>query len=438
MGRRSPRPPSRGAEAPADLAGWLQRLERAHPQAIDLGLERVAAVGRRLGLLEPAATVLTVGGTNGKGSVAAALEALLRAAGRRPGVYTSPHLARFNERVRIDGREAGDEALVAALERVEAARAAAGVSLTYFEHGTLAAFDCFERAGCDAWVLEVGLGGRLDAVNAVDADVAVVTSVGLDHTDLLGDDLAGIAAEKAGVFRPRRPAVIGQPAPPPALLEQARRIGALPFRAGREFTWTGTAEGWSWHSEGRGSWRGLPAPAAPGGAAQANAATALAAFAQLPEAASLGSAPVAEALAGVRVPGRLERRWEAGLEWLLDVAHNADGAAELERVLAGSPAPPRCHAVFAAAQRKEPAVMIEAVAARVDHWYLPRMPEADMHDCRALAAAVAQRGGRLSAVGDGTAATLEALRRNAGEGDRVLVFGSFRTVAAVRAQQGWG
>jgi len=432
--------PRSGAQPgePADLAGWLARLEGAHPAAIELGLERVRAVGERLGVLEPAARVITVAGTNGKGSVARTLEALLRrAAGLTTALYTSPHLHRFNERLRLDGAEAADAPLAAAIARVERARAQAGVRLTYFEHTTLAAFDLFQRSGADTWILEVGLGGRLDAVNAVAPDVAVVTGIGRDHTDLLGADLAGIAREKAGIFRAGRPAVIGQPDAPAALHEAAAAIGAAVVEPGTGFA-TGEAGDGSWWWQGGGlRWSGLPAPQVPGAAARGNAATALAAFAQLPEAQRADSASVAAALAGARVPGRLERIPDGGLEWLLDVAHNADGAAELAEVLAALPAAGRCLAVFAVAARKDAGTVVAAVQPQVDAWYLPEPGEADMRSAAEAAEAVAAAGGRTALCGLDLAATLAAVQRDARSGDRVVVFGSFRTVAAVQTQQGW-
>ncbi len=432
--------PASGPRAgePADLAGWLARLEAAHPVAIELGLERVSAVGERLGVLEPTARVITVAGTNGKGSVARLLEALLRrAAGLTTALYTSPHLHRFNERLRLSGAEAPDAPLAAAIARVERARAQAGVGLTYFEHTTLAAFDYFQRSGADAWILEVGLGGRLDAVNAVAPDVAVVTCVGRDHTDFLGDDLADIAREKAGVFRRGRPAVIGQPDAPAALREAAAGVGAGLVEPGTGFS-AGEADDGSWWWQGSGlRWSGLPAPRLPGAAARGNTATALAAFAQLPEAQRAASASVAAALAEARVPGRLERIADGALEWLFDVAHNADGAAELAAVLAGLPGAGRCLAVFAVAARKDAGAVVAAVQPQIDAWYLPELAEVDMRSAAEVAETVAAAGGCTALCGADAAATLAAVRREARPGDRIVVFGSFRTVAAVQAQQGW-
>src|SRR5436190_11235204 len=240
------------------LAEWLDYQQRVHPREIALGLERVRAVAVVMGLHRPAPVVITVAGTNGKGSTVAFLEAMCRAAGHRVGAYTSPHLLRYNERVRIDGRDADDAALCASFERIEAARGA--TALTYFEFGTLAALDLFERAALDVALLEVGLGGRLDAVNLVDADAAIVTTVDLDHQDWLGTDRAAIAREKAGVFRVGRPAVIGDPDSPPGLIERALEIDAQPIRAGVDYSWRTVDEaGWCWTSRD-GMSLALPAP----------------------------------------------------------------------------------------------------------------------------------------------------------------------------------
>ncbi len=424
--------------APADLDGWLARLEAAHPTAIDLGLERVAAVGQRLGVLEPAARVITVGGTNGKGSVARTLEGLLEGLGVPTALYTSPHFRRFNERMRLHGTEVGDAPLVEALGRVEEARAAAGVSLTYFEHTTLAAFDLFARSDASVWILEVGLGGRLDAVNTVDADVAVVTRIARDHAEFLGDDLASIAVEKAGIFRAGRPAVIGQSDAPAALFRSARSVGAEVVAAGRDFTFAETAgDAWSWRC-GPHHWQDLPAPAVPGAAARGNVATALAALVQLPEGAGADPAAVARLLGGIRVPGRLERITAGSLEWLLDVAHNADGAQELARVLADAPARGRTRAVFAVAARKDAGALIAELRGWVDAWYLPQLDEPDMRRADELAGPLAEADETVVCCGDDMAATLATLEGQARPGDRVVVLGSFRTVAAVQAHKGWG
>ncbi|TNF36330.1 MAG: bifunctional tetrahydrofolate synthase/dihydrofolate synthase, partial [Gammaproteobacteria bacterium] len=232
--------------AARSLDHWLSLLETRHPSVIELGLDRIASVLQRMALPRLATHIITVAGTNGKGSTVACINALLVAQGMRTGVYTSPHLVRFNERIVIDGQPVDDDTLCAAFERIESVRG--GISLTYFEFTTLAAFAVFADAALDAVVLEVGLGGRLDAVNAVDADIAVVTRIALDHQDWLGDSLEQIAAEKAGVMRAGKPAVIGQPAPPQSLREAAVALGAPWYGRGEQFDLVATAQGWEWQA----------------------------------------------------------------------------------------------------------------------------------------------------------------------------------------------
>src|SRR5579859_454571 len=257
------------------LDEWLSYQERVNVRSIELGLDRVRAVWQRMGAQPPARRVITVGGTNGKGSTVAMLEAMLTAGGQRVGCYTSPHLLRYNERIRIEGREAGDEALVASFERIEAARGE--IPLTYFEFGTLAALDLFARAGLDVAVLEVGLGGRLDAVNIIDADVAVVTTVDLDHMDWLGPDRDRIGVEKAGIARAGRPVIVGEADPPLGLLQALERIGARVERAGVDFSVQREATGWRWaHRDGT-AWA-LPDPALAAPVQYANAAASVAAL----------------------------------------------------------------------------------------------------------------------------------------------------------------
>lgn len=428
-----------------ELTEWLARLEAAHPQTIELGLERVAAVGEALDLLRPSARVVMVAGTNGKGSVAATVAALGAAAGYRVALYTSPHLVRFNERVRIAECEASDAALCSALARVEVGRQALGVSLTYFEHTTLAAFDLFARSACDLWVLEVGLGGRLDAVNCLDADVSVITRIAYDHQDFLGNDLAQIAREKAGILRAERPAVIGDPQAPPALYQAAQALRAAPvLRAGVDFHYQAGGEGhgrdrWTWQwPAGAVNYTHLPLPAISGAAALSNAATALAAFHQLPHAERVQSRQIAAALRRVCLPGRLQQIDDGPLEWLLDVAHNADGATELASVIAASPVPLRTYAICAVAARKDAAAVMEAVAGCFDLWHLPQLDDPQLHEPEALAMQLRLRGETVASCGESLPELLAAVIRQACPGERIVVFGSFRIVAAVIQQQGWG
>ncbi|HEY9142794.1 MAG TPA: Mur ligase family protein, partial [Arenimonas sp.] len=256
------------------LEQWLDYQQQVHPRSIDMGLERVGEVARRLGLGRPARRVVTVGGTNGKGSTVAFIEAIARAAGLKVGAYTSPHLLRYNERVRIDGADAGDAALVAAFERIEAARG--DTPLTYFEFGTLAALLLFEAAGLDLAILEVGLGGRLDATNIVDPDCAVITTVDLDHQDYLGDSRESIGFEKAGILRAGKPCVLAEKDPPSSVLRHAYAIGAFAIRGFSDYLVDDLDTGWRWREPGYEI--DLPDPAMPAPAQRGNAAAAIAAL----------------------------------------------------------------------------------------------------------------------------------------------------------------
>jgi len=426
-------PPARQA-APrrfARLADWLDWQQGLHPSAIDLGLERVRRVGERLGVVAPGCPVITVAGTNGKGSCVAYLEAMLGAAGYRVGTYTSPHLLRYNERIRVGGREASDDELVEAFARVDAARAED--SLTYFEFGTLAAFDLFARAGCDVWVLEVGLGGRLDAVNIVDPDVAIVTAVGLDHTDWLGADRDSIGFEKAGIFRGGRVAVYAEPDLPGSVRAHADAIGAELWLAGRDYRWHGDDGRWRFSGKA-GDIADLPPPGLIGGHQRQNAAAALAALQALQARLPVTAAAMAAGIAAARVPGRFQV-FPGQVEWILDVAHNRDSAQELAGSLAARPCPGRTLAVFAQLRRKELNEVIEPLAARIDGWWLLELPDADARPSAEVAEALRHRG--VQPVDAGPAEfVFAAVERSARPGDRIVVFGSFRTVEEALRHRG--
>ncbi|MEJ2176281.1 MAG: bifunctional folylpolyglutamate synthase/dihydrofolate synthase, partial [bacterium] len=306
------------------LADWLRRLETLSPKEIDLGLDRVAEVLGRMGLALPARVIL-VGGTNGKGSSVEMLRALLADTGVT-GTYTSPHVVRYNERIAVDGVPAGDEAIVAAFERVEAARG--GTLLTYFEFGTLAALAVFEAARVDTAILEVGLGGRLDAVNVVDPDASLITNVSLDHCDWLGDDVETIGREKAGIMRSGKPVVFAAPDLPASVAAHAQAIGARLIRAGHDYGWTPAEDGrWSWRGR-QTDLRGLVPPSLGGPVQLQNAAGALALVEGLGLAPQLEPEHVNRALTALRLPGRMQvLRLEQ--RWMLDVAHNPAAAAAL-------------------------------------------------------------------------------------------------------------
>ncbi len=420
------------------LDEWLAYQERVNVRSIELGLERVRAVWLRMGAAAPARCIVTVGGTNGKGSTVALLEAILRAAGLRVGAFTSPHLLRYNERIRLDGAEAQDDALVAAFERIEAARG--DIPLTYFEFGTLAALDLFARAGLDAAILEVGLGGRLDAVNIVDADAVAITTIDLDHMDWLGPDRDSIGREKAGIARAGRPAIVGESSPPAGLIQALAAAGALVERAGADFTVERLDAGWRWrHRDGTG-WE-LPDPALAAPVQYANAATAIAvlhtlqAQGSLPLTAQALQAAVATGLRTAKVPARLQALG-GDPPLFVDVGHNPQAARALAEWLDAQPAAPT-HAVYGSLADKDAAGVIAALGSRISHWHLaglehdtPRgMPVAEL---ATLLREVLPEA-RSDAHGDVRGALLAA-RRHAGHGERILAFGSFFVATAVLAE----
>ena len=403
---RKRRSPESGEMTDRNLQAWLQRLESAHPTEIELGLERVATVAANLGLDSPSVPVITVAGTNGKGSTVAVMEAVLIAAGRCPGAYTSPHLLAFNERIRVAGEPAGDEDIVAAFEAIEAARG--DISLTYFEVATLAALQVFARAGVDILLLEVGLGGRLDAVNLVDADVAVITRIALDHQDWLGDDLDQIALEKAGIMRAGRPVVIADPDAPATLGRRAEELGALAIEP-RELE------------------DALPLPP---GLIETNVRAALAALAQLPE------PPAPEAivagLGAVTLSGRRELRDVAGVHYVLDVAHNPDAVNKLLEYLSLNHCNGRTLCVFSVMGDKDIDAMIDAASGAFDAWFLAALPElpraAQPSD---VAARLHQAGQGMISVSKNVRQAFRRAQTLLAPGDRLVIFGSFHTVAAV-------
>ncbi|MCC5871464.1 MAG: bifunctional folylpolyglutamate synthase/dihydrofolate synthase [Gammaproteobacteria bacterium] len=404
------------------LDDWLARLERLHPREMDLGLERLRQVFERLGGRRPAPTVITVAGTNGKGSVVATLQALFRQHGWRVGVTTSPHLHRFNERIVITGQTASDADIMTAFERIERARG--NITLTYFEFAILAAFELMADAELDVAVLEVGLGGRLDAVNLIDADVAVISSVDLDHEAWLGPDRETIGREKAGILRHGQPLVVGELDPPQSVLDRAAELEVPVYRAGRDFHWDETPGGAIFRG---GAERQVELGCLP--QAQllpANLAAALQAASLLLE---LVPAHVHDALAGLDLPGRAQRRWALGSEWILDVAHNPHALAALvERI--GTER--RWVAVFGTFGDKRSDRMLELLEPCVTAVHLAPTPGSRGQSAAAL-------GQRLVVVakalprqehGDVAAALGAALDDARRLGQGVLVVGSFTLVAA--------
>jgi dihydrofolate synthase/folylpolyglutamate synthase len=443
-------------EQPRTLAQWLAYCEQLHPVAIDLGLERVKAVAERM-KLQLGCPVITVAGTNGKGSTCAMLEAVLQQAGYRTGVFTSPHLVRFEERLRLSGEAVDASKLVAACACVQRARGhfdeengaesrpdggLPEISLTYFEFTTLAILQVMAESALDVAILEVGLGGRLDAVNIIDADCAVITSIDLDHTELLGDTREAIGFEKAGIMRAGRPVVVSDPMPPASLADYAAQVGADLWQAGRDFSVLGDKQQWGWAtSEGRGARRysGLAYPALRGANQLVNAAGVLAALTALRERLPVTAQAVRNGLAFVELPGRFQVI--AGQPTLvLDVAHNPHSAAALAANLDAMGFFPTTHAVFGAMADKDLATMFARLNLLVDRWYFTDLPTPRAQTALGLQqqwAAQNQRKDVTLAAHSSTHAdpvsALQSALAAANPTDRIVVFGSFYTVGGVLA-----
>ncbi|MBE5203675.1 bifunctional tetrahydrofolate synthase/dihydrofolate synthase [Pectobacterium quasiaquaticum] len=403
-------------QATSPLVTWLHYLEHLHAQAIDLGLERVKQVAEHLQLLQPAATIFTVAGTNGKGTTCCTLESILLAAGLRVGVYSSPHLLRYTERVRIQGKELPEALHTQAFADIEAGRGA--VSLTYFEFGTLSALQLFKQANLDVVILEVGLGGRLDATNIVDADVSVVTSIAIDHTDWLGNDRESIGREKAGIFRQGRPAVVGEPDMPGTIADVAAEKGAQLRRRGRDWEYSMQRETWSWQDKQRELSR-LPLPNVP----LANAATALAAlhYSSL----NVSEEAIRQGLQHAALPGRFQTV-QVSPRLILDVAHNPHAAAYLANRLAGLPKTGKVRAVVGMLSDKDIVGTLAHLTPLVDEWYC-----ASLEGPRgATAQQIAEHLTRSQSFSDVVAAWQQAMSEST-EQDIVIVCGSFHTVAHV-------
>jgi len=408
------------------LADWLERQQKSHPSAIDLDLTRVRSVAQRLELLPPPFRSVIVAGTNGKGSTVAYLDSLLRVAHKRVGRFTSPHLVRYNERICIDGREASDADLVASFERIEAARGA--TTLTFFEYNTLAALDLFTRANVDVAVLEVGLGGRLDATNIVDADVGVVCSIGLDHVEWLGDSLEQIGREKAGIFRAGRPAVLGSENMPASVWQVIEQLRAHPVAPGRQYHVRRHGELWDFEF-GDSKLADMPLPSLTGEHQVGNAATAIAALVALAAGDSslvLNRLEIIRALSLVSVAGRFQRV-PGEVEWILDVAHNVPAAETLRDNLRRLPPARRTVAICGILGDKDIRGITSTVAGEIDAWIPvtldgPRAVSADQiaQQLPANASVLVRAGNVAEACRVARAATHPQ--------DRVLVFGSFLTV----------
>lgn len=406
-----------------NLQQWLERIEACHPSEIELGLDRLKQVAERLDLSLDTAFKVVAGGTNGKGSSLAMLDAILLQAGLTTGRYSSPHFLHYNERVLLDGSPCSDETLCEAFEAIESARG--DISLTYFEYGTLAALLVMSAANVDVMLLEVGLGGRLDAVNIVDADLAMVSTVALDHIDWLGPDRESIGFEKAGIYRSGKPALCGDPEPPQSLLAHAREIGAVLYARDQAFSFSYDEMGWDWQGQstvGVLTLKGLPNPGMP----LANAAMILQAVQLMPF--GISEQQVRDGLQQAQLTGRMQSCQWRGLDLLLDVAHNPEAASYLAAQLQQAQGP--VHLVLGMLRDKDIASVITALAPVVEHWYPVGLDVPRGSSAAQLCNELAQAGICSDRV-HAKAGVAEALTHlaDAGVPDKVVVAGSFFTVA---------
>ena len=415
------------------LADWLAHCERLHPTSIDMGLDRVRTVAERMGLKFDC-PIIIVAGTNGKGSTCAMLEAILMQSGYRTGLYTSPHLVHFEERCRVRGEIASAPELAENFARVESARVKNGdeISLTYFEFTTLAILQLLADARLDVAILEVGLGGRLDAVNILDADCAVITSIDLDHMEFLGTTREAIGFEKAGIMRAGRPVVVSDPVPPQSVLDQAARLGADLWRFGKDFNFSGDKLQWSWAGRGR-RYAGLAYPALRGANQLVNASGVLAALTVLRDRLPVTAQSVRSGLSMVELPGRFQII-PGQPTLVLDVAHNPHSVAALTENLDAMGFYPCTHAVFGAMADKDVGPMLARIGPLVDKWYFTDLPTPRAATGEALRAAWLAGNRRTDVAASAHAtpeAALDAAVKVANPTDRIIVFGSFYTVGGI-------
>ena len=417
---------------PRTLEDWLAHCERLHPTHIDMGLDRVRTVAQRMGLAFDC-PVIVVAGTNGKGSTCAMLEAIYDQAGFKTGVYTSPHLVHFEERLRLRGEAVNSHELLAGFEKVEQARLQQHeISLTYFEFSTLAIMDVMSRAGLDVAILEVGLGGRLDAVNIIDADCAVITSIDLDHMAFLGNDRESIGREKAGVMRTGRPVIVSDPVPPQSVLDHATEIGADLWRFGHDFNFSGDKQQWGWAGRGR-RYAGMAYPALRGANQLVNASGVLAALTALRERLPVTAQAVRNGLAFVELPGRFQII-PGQPTLVLDVAHNPHSVAALAANLDAMGFFPTTHAVFGAMADKDLSPMLAKVGPMIDRWYFTDLPLPRAATAQSLNDQWQAQNARTDAHSSTFPDPMQALRAAIGAAnptDRIVVFGSFHTVGGV-------
>ncbi|ODB89113.1 hypothetical protein A3193_10010 [Candidatus Thiodiazotropha endoloripes] len=407
------------------LEQWLDWQTTLHPKEIELGLERVASVWRRLKPAGLQSLVVTIAGTNGKGSSVAILESIYRQGGYRVGAYTSPHLMRYNERIRIDGREVSDEALCLAFEQVDQARGE--TALTYFEFATLAALKIFAEQTLDLVILEVGLGGRLDAVNIIDADLALITTVDLDHTDWLGNSREEIGLEKAGIMRPKQPVVVGENETPQSVLGYAKQIGAELYLAGRDFNASQSDDRLQWQRSGREPLT-LPQARLTGQGQLHNTSAVVMVSSLLQSRLPLDQDQLSEGLRQVSLQGRTQLI-EGQPSLLLDVAHNAQAVASLRRYLDRLDWPAEVYALFGLLKDKDTEAIVECLHSAISGWYLVDLPGARGQSAEQLARVVRQRGEKVPVhcYSDFSSA-YESIQGTAKGEDLIVIFGSFLVV----------
>ena len=422
-------------ETPTTLEAWLAHCERLHPTAIEMGLDRVRTVAQRMNIRFDC-PVITVAGTNGKGSTCAMLECILGQAGYRTGLFTSPHLVHFEERLRLQGQSVDATNLIAGFAAVEGARVQNDetISLSYFEFSMLAIFEVMMRSNLDVVILEVGLGGRLDSTNIIDADCAIITSIDLDHMEILGPDRESIGFQKAGIMRTGRPVIVSDPVPPRSVLDHALEIGADLWRVGQDFNVSGDKQQWGWAGRGR-RYSGLAYPALRGANQLVNAAGVLAALTAMRERLPVTAQAVRNGLAFVELPGRFQII-PGQPTLVLDVAHNPHSVAALAANLDAMGYFPTTHAVFGAMADKDLTSMLTKLLPLLDRWYftdLPLLRAAKGADLMAQWQALNTRKDTQAAAFADPMEALNAAIRQADPADRIVVFGSFHTVGGVLA-----
>lgn len=418
----------------SSLDGWLAWLETLHPKKIDFSLNRIRAVLDALGIRTPPYRVITVGGTNGKGSCVAMLESIYRQAGYAVGAFTSPHLWRFNERLRLNGADIDDDTLMDLFERMDKARG--NVTLSYFEASAAAAMLYFARAKVDVAIMEVGMGGRLDAVNVYDADAALIVSIDLDHEEWLGKDRDAIGREKAGILRSGRPAVIADPDPPGSVLAAIDASGADAKLIGRDFSAVAAGEGMMLYRAIGAAPELLHRPAFGTEVQVQNAAACIAVVDCLQALLPVGRDELSAGLAAVRIAGRMERRVLNEVEWIFDVAHNPAAAIRLKSFLNELTPAARTYAVFGAMQDKDIAGVVAHIGPAIDCWVVAPLDSERGASAQVLATALAAHAAKSVQVEADIAAAALAVRAQARAGDRVIVFGSFYTVGPAMAALG--